>query len=165
LATYGELYVPGNLEMKNDLFCGQHACRRSIDGYIYLYNNNSCNRLCGQMPTILMLQEPVKKGDALKKVWEYECTLDSLPADEQAKIKFETGGGVYELPDRAILCCMAGSYDKVFIVSRDKKVLWSALPEQWNPFEKKWKVVPGYRASFITRKDLEKLIWEGSQSN
>jgi len=159
LNTYGELYIPGNQEMKNDLFCGQHNVRRSQDGYLYLFNNNGCNRLCGQLPTIIMLQEPATSKGQLKKVWEYECTLDSMTEQEQAKLRFETGGSVFELPDRSILCCMAGNYSKVFIVNRDKKITWSALPEQWSLTEKKWKALPGYRASIITRQELESLIW------
>lgn len=159
LNTYGQLYEPGNLEIRNGLFCGQHGCRISQEGYIYLCNNNTCNRLCGQLPTILIMKEPTTPEGQLKKVWEYECTLDSMSEEEQSKLKFETGGSVFELPDRSIFSCMGGTYSKVFIVSRDKKILWSAIPEQWNVIEEKWKVMPGYKASIITRKELESLIW------
>jgi len=159
LSTYGELYEPGNLEMGNDLFCSQQCCRRSREGYLYLFNNNTCNRLCNELPKIIMMREPTKPKGRLKKVWEYECTLDGMGAEEQSRLKFETGGSVVELPDRSILCCMAGNYSKTFIVNRDKKILWSALPEKWNSTEGKWKVLPGYRASFITREELEHLIW------
>ena len=79
--------------------------------------------------------------------------------EERSHLKFGSGGSVFELPDRSILCCMAGNYSKVFIVDRDKKVTWSALPEQWGIAEKKWKAMPGYRASIITRQELESLIW------
>jgi len=51
-------------------------------------------------------------------------------------------------------------YSEVFIVGRDKKKLWSAIPETWNTEKKKWEIPGLYRASIITsRADIEKMIW------
>ncbi len=159
LASYGSRYVPGNLEMVNDLFCGQHSPVRLRDSLLGLYNSNSCNRLCGGLPSIVLLHEPAKAGGQLQKVWEYQCAVDGMSGEELAGLRFDTGGSIQELPDRSLLCCMGGNYGKVFIVDRNKKVRWSALPEKWDPTTRTWLPRPGYRASLITRKELESLIW------
>jgi hypothetical protein len=105
------------------------------------------------------LREPTTPKGSLTKLWEYECTLDSMTEEERSSLKFKTGGSVSELPDQSLLCCMGGNYSKIFIVNREKKILWSAIPEQWNEMERKWKRKNGYHASIITRKELESLIW------
>jgi hypothetical protein len=52
----------------------------------------------------------------------------------------------------------------VFIVSRNKEITWSAIPERWNMESKKWcNYWLTYRASIISsRKELEQLIWNDS---
>ncbi len=160
LATYGTLYTPGEQEFNNDIFCGQHCVMKSKDGYLYVYNNNTCNYPC-QLPTIVMMKETGSKKEPLKKVWEYQCTLDSLGDNElkRNKIDYKVGGCVFELPDRSIFCCMAGNYSKLFIVGRDKKILWSAFPEGWDKTARVWRILRSYRASIITPEQLESIIW------
>jgi hypothetical protein len=159
LSTYGTRYTPGDLELNNDQFCGQHSCRVSKDGYLYFFNNNTCNNPC-QLPTIAMMKRSASKKDLLEKVWEYQCTVDGLSETEQPKLLFESGGSVFELADGSVFCCMGNNpYCKTFIVSHDKRVLWSAIPEVWNKNKKDWVIAPSYRATIITHKQLEDLIW------
>ena len=106
-----------------------------------------------------MFKEPKTPGGDLEKVWEYECPMDELSQQEQKKILFNAGGDVYELPDRDMFICMGSAYGKVLIVNRDKQVLWCAQPEKWSKFKKIWIDDPEYRASIMSRKDLESLIW------
>ena len=155
---YGTLYSQGEEELNNDLFCGQHSCRKSMDGYLYMYNNNTCNTPCNR-PTILILQETNSEKEPLKKIWEYECTIDTTTEHLPKKTQFGLGGNVFELPDRSMFCCMGYSYSKIFIVSKDKNVLWSAIPEAWDVNSHKWVALQSYRASIISRRDLESLIW------
>jgi len=137
----------------NSLFCGQHSCRCSKDGYLYLYSNNSCIK--GTTPTILMMKEPSAKNDSLEKIWEYKCVIDSNIAST-----FPSGGNVLELPDKSFFVSMAFPSNNVFIVNPAKKILWSAVAEKWDQDNKKWGSVNLYRASIITnRKQLEQLIW------
>jgi len=158
LNTYGKLFAPGAGEhLYNGVFCGQHSCRLSKDGYLYMYNNNICNQ--PSHPTVIMFKEPKTPGGDLEKVWEYECPMDELSQQEQKKILFNAGGDVYELPDRDMFICMGSAYGKVLIVNRDKQVLWCAQPEKWSKFKKIWIDDPEYRASIMSRKDLESLIW------
>jgi hypothetical protein len=156
--AYGETYKPGVPELGNGLFCGQHAINISQDGYIYMYDNNSCN--VTELPKVLMLEEPRPEKEGLKKVWEYDCTDGDLGKREKRKDDFLSGGNVVELPDHSIFVCMSGVYSKLFIVSPEKKILWAALPEYWNKSEERWFPQTEYRASIIVnRADIERLIW------
>ena len=168
LETYGKLYTPGgDSRLKNGLFCGQHSCRLSKEGYLYLFNNNICHMRA--LPAILMLKPLATGSDSMEKVWEFECPMEELAPNETTAGYFSFGGSVSELPDRSLFVCMGGLYGKLFIVNRDKKILWSAEPEKWDNVAGKWtkdgvmidqiKKEGSYRASIISRDELESLIW------
>ena len=158
LDTYGELYKPDVPEAGNGLFCRQHCVRHSPDGYLYLYDNNSCAH--SGISRIVKLEEPAIPGGGLKKIWEYGCTTEGVLPGQQVSFQFAVGGNVTELPDQCLFVNMSTSYSKVFILSPDKDLLWSAIPEKWNARMKRWDMVYQYRASIITsRKDLENLVW------
>ena len=158
LNTYGTLYKPGLKSMENGLFNYQHSCKRSQKGYLYMFNNNSSGS--NHIPTIVMFQEPGSGKSDLKKVWEYQCTIEGMDNATISKMYFHTSGGVTELPDQSILVNMGKPYPKIFIVGHNKKILWSAMPEKYNSATKKWEMFDDlYRISMISRKELEKLIW------
>ena len=156
---YGKKYDPVHSKIYgSDLFAQQHNCMISKAGYLCLFYNN--DRHEKSLPTIIMMQEPHSKKDTLKKIWEYECTVDGIDTNNQKQFSFSNGGNVIELPDNSMFGCMSSpGYSKVFIVNRDKETLWSALPEAWNSNENKWNCIFQYRASIINRKELELLIW------
>ena len=164
--TYGRFYSPADGQgrrLSNGVFCGQHSPGISGDGYLYLFNNNSCHR---DLPSIVMLRQPKPGKDTLEKVWEFECPMDG---GEMPKGTFLYGGNVSELPDSSFFVCMGGIYGKLFIVNRDKNILWSGQPEKWDAATGQWikdggilsnKMKEGsYRAHIIDRSELEHLIW------
>ncbi len=153
LGTYGAAFKPGTVETGSRIFCNQHGVRLSEDRYLYFFNNNSCCNT-DSLPAIVMLQEPATPKDSLKIVWQYTCTMEG----DYPK-KFTSGGNVLELPDHSLLVCMGTDYSKLFIVNRDKEILWSALPERYMDDKKKWAPVRQYRTNIISRIDLEKIIW------
>ena len=166
--VYGKLYSAANSKDKhliNGMFCGQHSCRLSAGGELYLFNNNICNRRSA--PTILVLKAPQSGNDTMTKVWEYECPMDDQTAP--SPVLFGFGGNVIELPDSTLFICMGGTYGKLLIVNRDKQVLWSAQPEKWDVLTAKWskqgavlenRTSEGnYRSSILTRDELEHLVW------
>lgn len=154
LSTYGEIYKPGMTTVNgNGLFCGQHACKYSRVGCLFLFNNNGCTKK--GLPKVKQFKEMNDANHTLKKVWEYQCSVEN-----NMPFEFPTGGSVVELPDHSLFVCMGSEYGKVFIVNMDKKVLWSAIPEHWDPDKNKWEAVRGYRASMIIDdKALENLVW------
>jgi len=158
LSSYGNTYKPGGgKELGNDLYCDQHCIRKSDSGYLYLFNNNDCNM--PNPPKIIIAKEPEEPGNKLKKIWEYECNPMHAGVTKRAKIK--PAGNVTELPDHSIFAQMSWGYSSVFIINRNKQILWSAYPEIWNPTEQKWDVLLyQYRASIITDpKQLEQMVW------
>ncbi len=158
VANYGEIYKPGGAETGNGLFCGQHSCNLSKNGYIYLFNNNTCN--AGVPPKLIVMKEPAKGKDGLQKVWEYQCVIDSPGRRDPKLYSFISGGAIQELPDESYFACMNGTYSKLFIVNKEKKETWSALAERWNERDARWEMVGQYRAYLIdSREKLEQLIW------
>ncbi len=119
-----------------------------------MFNNNGCDPV--GLPKVKKFEEPVNRYDKLKKIWEFNCSVEP----EYDKTRFISGGNVIELTDESLFVCMGSSYSKVFIVNPAKKILWSALPEKWNIDQKKWLPISQYRASIIyDRKILEDLVW------
>jgi len=142
------------------VFCGQHGCKLSDDGKLYMYNNYECN--IDSVPELLVLQEPDSKNGSLKKLWEYKYPLSDI--EKQKKKNLSSGGNIIELPGHAMFASMGTPYSGVFIVSEDKKLLWDGHYERYMKRENRWKEISTYRASIIeNRKDLEKLIWNGEQ--
>lgn len=156
--TYGDLFAPGAAQNKGKgLFCKQHHCSISSEGHLCVYNNNTCNSPL--LPTVVIMQQPATIKDSVKKIWEFKCPINELKEEEKNKLNFTAGGSVYELPDHSLFVNMGGDYSKLFIVNRDKEILWSALIEKWQVELKKWLPFSTYRASIITRQQLEQLIW------
>ncbi len=161
IGGYGVKYQAGADGIGNGLFCGQHSIKKSEKGYLYLFNNNTCNRQ--DFPKILILKEMANRRDSLELIWEYECNTEGMGSGELVRARSMSGGSVDELEDGSILVCMGTPCAKVFIVSRDKTILWSALPEM--KARDQWRTVPIYRTSLVNgRKDLERLIWNSQKS-
>ncbi len=180
--TYGEIFKPGIPPSGNGLFCDQHGIRRSKEGHLYLYNNNACNDATA-LPTILIMDEDKGGKDSLTKIWEYQCNIEGINVSPLLKkawakkqllrqtqkelkslkgslLHVTTGGNVIEMPDKSIFACMNAQYGKIFIVTRDKKILWEAIPEKYNQGDDQWYITSNqYRASIITPKELHRLIY------
>ena len=93
-------------------------------------------------------------------MWEYDCTVPGLDIRDRGINDFRTGGNVSELPDQSLFVCMSSTvYTGLFIVNRDKEILWSARLEKWNELNKKWVGAFQYRASICSREEMERLIW------
>ncbi len=167
-------------------FCGQHSCKTTKDGALFLFNNNTCNK--GELPKIMVFDQPKGNGGELQpkgKVgelqskWEYAINLDDVVAYKEKEAKkisdtikiappsvlatlgiYSKGGNIVELPDNSLFASICGAYGKAFILSPEKKILWSALLEKYNPYKNKWEDVINYKANIITdREQLEKFFW------
>lgn len=158
LATYGENYKPHAKSQGYGWFCNPHGVRKSNSGELYYFNNNSCKNT-DSLPTIVVLQEPAGGNEGLKKLWEYQCAVEG-----DYPHVFGAGGSMQELPDGSFYVCMGNEYSKMFIVDRDKKVKWSALPERYIPTEGRWVGNRQYRVNHIDRSQLEQLIWCAEKS-
>ena len=138
---------------QNDLFLGQHSCRKTKSGDLILFNNNLYDT--GISPQVLILKEPAYgETGGLKKEWEYDCSVEDLN-NKQAS---GGGGSVYEMQDGSLFVSMNFPYGKIFVIDKNKKMLWIAHPER-RVDENKWDPLAPYRASIIDQADLEQLIW------
>ena len=144
--------------MAGELFCNEHSVRRSKKGFLYLFNNNICQ--APFVPKIILVEEPKNGQGELKKIWEYECTIENPERFNGRAMRFNKGGNVTELPDESLFVSMGEPYSKMFIVNKNKEILWSAVAEKLNLSTNTWEDQGLYRASIIVSgKDLEKLIW------
>lgn len=159
LNRYGEIWINDSTLSDDRLFYGQHCVRKNKDGHLYLFNNNSnpavlqpgAERKKAVSQISVFKETNTKTG--LNKVWEFACNIDTF-ADKHGG----AGGSVAVLDDGCILASM-GSASRVFIVSKDKKVVWNVIPQSGDP-NKNWYPLGQYRASVIKRKDLEKFIFK-----
>ena len=158
LAAYGGLEYNSKGEITS-LFSEQHACKRAQNGNILLYNNNMAHP--SQLPNVLILREPANRKDNLKQVWKYEYP-ETIP---NGKREIPTSGGnITELPGNAYFVSTCVPFANIYIVNRNKKLLWDAVLEYCEPLENKWEPAPQYRASIILNKErLEKVIWKAAE--
>ncbi len=160
--SYGEIYAPGIPEAGNGLFCSQHCCRVDHEGNLFLFNNNECKP--GETPSIVVMKQPKTPKEKLSKLWEYVCPIEEADKKDSANYIFRTGGSVQELPDGEIFSSMSTEYSKLFIVNKNKEVLWSAMPEKWSPRKNAWERIGSFKANMIcSRKELEKLVWSSEK--
>jgi hypothetical protein len=165
LNEYGEIYRPGMPEKGNNMFCYQHACKVTADRQLCLFNNNSCHPECS--PEIVVIQEPQNANEKAAITWTYDCPVEplttKLSGTAQGKGSGTSGGNVMELPGGHFFASLCAPYGLLFIVNKDKQVVWSAQAERWNPTENAYRAYPQYRASIISSKEqMEQLIWNAA---
>jgi len=181
LNTYGRLGDQTAAKDANEQFCGQHSCKTTKSGYLFLYNNNACHK--EELPKIMIYEQPEKDNSVLKKIWEYSCSFNDVIAEKQKETKYSNdtnaiatpellsslniyskGGNVIELPDQSIFASICGIYGKVFIITPEKETVWSGLLETWNQYQRKWEDIINYKANIIVDpKELERVIWNSEK--
>lgn len=170
IAAYGRLEYATD-SMEKHLFCGQHSCHLSENGYLYLYDNG-CG--IGHVPKVVVIKLPSSAMGPLEKIWEYPLPVEPAKADERPSITsvelnkrflFTAGGNVTELPDQSFFISANVPFNKVLIVSKEQQILWSADMEKWHPDKKSWEPYSQYRISIIPdREHLENLIWKSIEN-
>lgn len=166
LKTYGATYIAKGQPdvqlnnkkpeqaLKNNFFTGQHSCKLTQNGELYLLNNN-LNDTSG-FPKIAIFKE-TKGGvlGGLEKVWEYECRIQEVTG----RLDNSGGGCVSEMQNGDMFVLMNNPYNRALIVNRNKQLLWSAIPERKNE-NNDWNIISSYRSCIISRAQLENLIWK-----
>ena len=147
----------------NPLFYHQHSLSLSADGYLCVFNNNSLlpglnpEQVQGNYPQVLALKEA---GDTLAKEWDFDCK--NIIKDRKLMSAGSAGGSIISLPDNSLFVSMSTPYGDVFIVDSGKHILWHGLYEKYNPEKSDWVECAKYRASIISRKQLEQMVWSGN---
>lgn len=138
----GDRQQPGNDQLH---FNSQHSPAVTKKGSVLIYNNNAGKDTAGKtkFPIILEADIPEKNGTA-KKLWEYECVMKDHPEGLVGK-----EGSAFELPNKNILVCTGGG-NKIFEVTRGKKVVWEMNCEAYSSRENKWIPFTNYRSHYIS---------------
>lgn len=137
-------------------YSGQHCCRISRKGQLYLFNNNSCVE--GFHPGIVVMNDK-------QKTWQYEFGAAELNMDAEtermtSRTRGGAGGSVAELPDGSFFVSLCSPVSGLYIIGQDKTVRWSAIPQRYEPANGKWRYSLQYKASMITsQSDVERMIW------
>jgi hypothetical protein len=150
IAIYGRQEILGREHIGRINFKAQHGIMLGKNNNLYLFNNNILKGTTG-VSFVAAFEE--KSNNALRKVWEFSCNIDS-----NANSYSISGGSVVQLQDSCLLVCM-GATPRIFIVNHQKEVLWNAVLQNKNE-KGEWEPAPLYRASVIeNRKELEPLIF------
>jgi hypothetical protein len=176
IAEYGPRLQTSIEDLYSGTFCGQHRIMKTSSGQLYIYNNNST--AYDAMPQILEFKESKDQPGGLEKIWQYDCTTDGMTEQEHGSFLQQTallqrpngtgnklypvhvssGGNVMVMGDDAMFVSMSGLFAKMLIINKNKEVLWSAVPELTFFPGAPPTPIATYRASILTRKELEKLI-------
>ncbi len=129
------------------VFHSQHSPVALKDGSLLIYNNNASieEKTNGRIifPSVLNVELPAN-GGAPKKIWEYECRMSDHPQGLVGK-----EGSAFELPNKNLLVCIGGA-NKIFEVSRNKKIAWEMNCEELNGKTEQWQGFTNYRAHYTS---------------
>ncbi len=159
--VFGEIFQPDVPAKGNGLFAAQHSCSVSADGNLVLYSNLSNKK--NKASEILLMKESGTELKNLSVVWEYECPFDTKGKNGKYEGPDElitTGGNVTELPDNSFFVSECNPYGYLFIVDREKQLLYKAQPIKLNIEKNVWEPFTQFKANIIpSKKDFEKLLW------
>lgn len=139
--TYGEKYPSGQAIFANNLFRAQHDATITKRNTILVLNNGD-PRAKTASRAIEMGGQPEKNKTDVPLIWDFAFDFDTL-----SNGKSQRGGNITELPNGNFLIC-AGALNRVFEVTKDKKVVWDCFVMQ-----KQKNDIPGplpqYRTTWI----------------
>jgi len=149
LCSYNGTATSG--KQQQTTFRAQHCVRANETGNISLLNNGSKKGKTGVSSVVIFKEDTAAPGNIALQ-WEFPCDIDTLAAPNA-----EAGGSVYRIDGNKLLVAM-GTAARIFIVSREKNILWNAVGQvKRNDI---WVPQAQYRASPVQSfAQLEKLIF------
>jgi hypothetical protein len=141
--AYGEKFPSGQATLANNLFRNQHDANPSSKNSIYIFNNNGSRG--GGTSSVLELRDNLKYDTM--PVWKFELDFDSLSSGKSLR-----GGNVQELPNKNLLVC-AGQLNRIFEVTKSKKIVWDAFVMSRGYKDTLWQAFPQYRAGWLKNLD------------
>lgn len=139
--SWGTELPSGEARDGHGFFMKQHGVYIGKDDTLMLFNNNFANR--HKEPSGIEMIEQGAGSKPSKIIWHYDCAFDSVPVENLDS----RGGNVEILPNNNLLVCM-GQINRVFEMTRDKKIVWSAVVETREADDSAWKALPLYRAHY-----------------
>jgi hypothetical protein len=134
------------IENGDGFFFKQHETALLRDGSIAVFNNNMArdnpDKADHHHSSVVIFTQPTDSINS-RVIWKYECQFDSI------NIASHRGGGVDELKNGNLLVCM-GTVNRIFEVTRDKRIVWSSIIEQRDQQDSIWVPVVLYRAHYTS---------------
>lgn len=131
----------------NGFFLKQHETSLLHDNAIAVFNNGNFQPADagGAFPRISSVVIFTQPSDSINSrlIWKFDCRFDSL---DNLSIR---GGSVDEMKNGNLLVDM-GTVNRVFEVTRTKRVVWNALIEKFNPGDSSWQPLALYRAHYTS---------------
>jgi Arylsulfotransferase (ASST) len=146
VCAWGENMTYNGAKNGDGFFLKQHETTLLHDGTIAVFSNNSqlTDTSKKEIPasSVVIFSQPDGKTNS-QIVWKYDCHLDSLHNLSGR------GGSVDEMKNGNLLVSM-GTVNHVFEITRDKRIVWSAVIEKFNTAVSVWGRFPLYRAHYTS---------------
>lgn len=141
--SWGEQLPSGEARNGHDFFRKQHGPYIMNDGNVMIFNNDFKNP--ENRPPSVEIFSQGEAGSPSKMLWKYDCAFDSVVSQN-----YDTRGGNAEvLPNNNLLVCM-GEVNRVFEITRDKRITWSTVVVTRGAGDSTWVPLPLYRAHFTS---------------
>ena len=139
--SWGDKMKYNGMPNADGFFMKQHETTLLHDGNLAVYNNNlrpvHNNDIGIRASEVVIFSQPFEK-ETSKVLWKFECKLDS------GNNLSSRGGSVDEMKNGNLLVGM-GTVNKLFELTRDKRIVWSALIERRNPGDSGWMPAASYK--------------------
>ncbi len=145
VCAWGDNMTWNGMPNGEGFFFRQHGTTLLHDGSLAVFNNNANPATTGEhspASQVVIFTQPVDRVPSAI-VWSFDCTFDSIN-NTAAK-----NGNVDELKNGNLLVCM-GAVNRVFEITRNKQIVWSAQIENRNAFDSSWQKFAEYRAHYTS---------------
>ncbi|PBQ33222.1 hypothetical protein CNR22_16050 [Sphingobacteriaceae bacterium] len=145
MKAYGENFTSAKGMVATNDFRRQHDGTLTDRGTLLIFDNSEqLNETDSPVSSFIEMKEnPGPKDSAV--IWRFPMNFD-----KDMTFPFSSGGGnMVELPNSNFLLC-AGVLNRVVEISRDKEIVWDAIPlmKLKNQTQQGWKPFPQYRCSW-----------------
>ena len=144
--SYGAKYPSGEAKSAINGFKYQHDANVTNHKSIFILNNNTRER---EPSAIMELRDDEKSKDN-SVLWKFNLDFDSLTNGRSVK-----GGNVNELNNGNLLVC-AGTLNRVFEVTKQKKTVWDGFVYCKSSIDTSWHNMPQYRCN-----TFNKIVFKG----
>ena len=146
VCSWGENMKFNGTPNADGFFSKQHETTLLRDGSIAVYNNNLHQKSRAlnerRSSSVVIFTQPSQSANSAI-AWNFDCRLDS--GDNLSN----RGGSVEEMKNGNLLVGM-GMVNKLFEITRDKGIVWSALIERRNPGDTTWMPCPSFKVHYAS---------------
>lgn len=156
--SYGEKFPSGEAQFANNLsISGQHDATITNHHSILIFNNNAGKGSNGGYAGVIELRDKPKTNEN-PLLWSFDLHFDTLSNGKSAR-----AGNVVELPNSNLLVC-GGALNRVFEVTKSKKIAWDAFVLSRAAQDTAWKPFQQYRTNWLKQINQTHFMYQISSS-